>query len=266
MVTNNNNNEDSVSSDTIACMYARKFHIFTYEEEYESDSNGDRELYIKAFRLYKNKEKQSVTEILQEKSTFYKKSLIINVFQLLIGKGLFPASTSKQNKLQCFQTLKIGDYLFRSNTNFYGKDGGEWIDWVNVKWTIDDTNELILPSRLLLMIDVEKTEILNDYKIPVEKRQHCPLGNYWAIVKSAKREDTSITNNTRLATYYEMEEDIHLISCMNIVDPAFVINNRDYDGHDDIINRTEELSSIIAISPTDSWHTLFLTDVAFSVS
>ena len=266
MVTNDNNNEDSVSTDTIACMYARKFHIFTYEEEYESDSNGDRELYIRSFRLYKNKEKQSVREILEEKSTFYKKSLITNVFQLLIGKGLFPASNSKRNQLQCFQTLKIGDYLFRSSTNFYGKEGGEWIDWVNVKWTIDDTNDLILPSRLILLIDVEKTEILNDYKISPEKRPHCPLGNYWAIVKSAKRENTSITNNTRLATYYEMEEDIHLISCMNIVDPVFVINNRDYDRDDDIINRTEELSSIIAISPTDSWHTLFLTDVAFSVS
>ena len=266
MVPNDTTNEIGITTDTLLCMYAQNYHIFKHEEEYESDNNGDRQLYIRSSRIYKDKQKQSVTEPLEYNKGFYEKSLMENVFKLLIAKGLLPASNEHTRRLSCFQTLKRGEYIFRSNTNFYGNDGGEWIDWVNVKWTIDDTRDLIIPSRLILLIDVKKTEELNKHKIASGVATNCPKGNYWAIVKSAKCESSVIANHTRLATYYDMEEDIHLISCLSIIEPVFVISDRDYDRGADNINTNQQLSSIIAVKPTDSWHKLFMTDKAFEIS
>ena len=260
-VVMNSMNDANGQSAMPVCYYATGHQMFTYYDDYESDENADRELKQYISRVV-TKKKKSITQSLTS-TTLYNKTFIGDVFQLLHGIGVFPIN-NEIKKISSFQNLKIGGDIYRSSMAFYGKDGDEWLDWVNVKWKFDDGSESIIPCKILLLIDVDKTQMLNKHDMATTKRDTCPTGQYWAVVKSAKYKCPTTTNYSRIATYYEMENDIHLISCLNIDSPAYVIYDRDYHMISDPLMTTGELKRIVSISHGSDWSNIFMIDEVFN--
>ena len=253
-----NNIDADEQSATPVCFYTTGYQTFTYYDDYESDENADRQLqqYITREII---KKKTVVTESLTNNS-IYSKTFIGDVFQLLNGIGVFP-DNNEIKKISSFETLKIKGDIYRSSMSFYGD---EWLDWVHVKWSIGDDLQSIIPCKLLLFIDIDKTQQLNHHDINTTKRDTCPDGKYWAVVKSAKCKCAKTRSKSNIATYYEMENDLHLISCDNIESPAYVIYDRDYHMTSDPLQVTGELKRVISISHGTTWSNIFLIDDAFN--
>ena len=148
--------------------------------------------------------------------------------------------------------------------SYYGKDGDEWMDWVNVKWLFSDDTTHILPARILMFIDIDMTIKLNNHDVSNTRRTTCPDGRYWAVVKSTKCECPTTMNNSNIAKYYLMEDDIHVISCSNIVGPAYVINDRDYNMINDPCMNSGELQRIVYITNMSKWSEIFMINESFN--
>ena len=91
-----------------------------------------------------------------------------------------------------------------------------------------------------------------------------PVGRYWAVVKSTKCECLTTTNISNIAKYYLMEDDIHLISCLNIIGPAYVIHDRDYNMINDPCMSSGELKRVIHITNMSNWSEIFMIKEAFN--
>ena len=61
-----------------------------------------------------------------------------------------------------------------------------------------------------------------------------------------------------------MEDDIHVISCSNIVGPAYVINDRDYNMINDPCMNSGELIRIVYIHNMSQWSEIFMINEAFN--
>ena len=83
-------------------------------------------------------------------------------------------------------------------------------------------------------------------------------------MKSAKYICPTTTNYSKIATYYEMDNDIHLITCLTIDSPAHVTHDRDYHMISDPLMTTGELKRIISISHGSDWSNVFMIDEVFN--
>ena len=122
------------------------------------------------------------------------------------------------------------------------------MDWANVKWKFSDDTIQILPVQIVMFIDIERTIKLNNYDMSEIKCQTSSVGRYWAVVKSTKCKYPTTINESNIAKYYLMEDDIHMVSCLNIVGHANVIIDEDFDMIDDPLMSTGELECVITIS------------------
>ena len=243
------------------CIYIDGYQTFTYYHSYESDEHGDKNIDEYVCRLTTKKSKQ-IREVINHNCK-YDKSFICSVFKLLQGLGVIPNNDDTQ-KLSSFQCMKKQDNIYRSTMSFYGKDGNEWMDWVNVKWQFSDDTTQILPARILMFIDIMMTNKLNNNDLSQAQRTTCPVGRYWAVVKSAKCECSTTKNDSNIAKYYLMEDDIHLISCLNIVGPAYVIHDRDYNMIEDPCMISGTLKRVIHIKNISTWSDIFMSNDIFN--
>ena len=137
------------------------------------------------------------------------------------------------------------------------------MDWVNVSWKYNDDTVKIIPARIMMFINRDKTCEENNQNIECLSKT-CPPFHLWAIVRSCK--DTVSFNRresnfykSKLATYMDMEDELNIISCSNIHSPAYVLPDRDYSTDNDTIATIGNLKRVIVLKDRDTWSKLFLS-------
>ena len=234
---------------------------FHHVLDYDSDEHGDRHIQSSFTRTYVHKNK-SVTEMLCSDS-YYNESFMTNVFDLLSNLSLFPR-TNNEKTIASFQTLKRDEYIFRCSPKYHSsQNANEWMDWVNVSWKYNDDTVKIIPARIMMFINRDKTCEENNQNIECLSKT-CPPFHLWAIVRSCK--DTVSFNRresnfhkSKLATYMDMEDELNIISCSNIHSPAYVLPDRDYSTDNDTIATIGNLKRVIVLKDRDTWSKLFIS-------
>ena len=235
---------------------------FTQDEDYESNEEGDKHIALSYTRTYKKK-KREITEPLLSTS-FYNEVFMERIFKLLQSWNMF-SPTSSSHHIVSFQTLKRDDFIFRCSPNFYDTCNSEWMDWVNVSWQFDDGSVEILPAKILMFVHRDKSCEMNMTNIN-DLHDSSPQFHIWAIVRSCKA-DVSMSNRTqsfykcKFAKYFDLEDEINIISCDSIHEPAYVLPDRDYSSHSDNIMNDKNISRVIVLKKREKWSQLFLKQI-----
>ena len=195
-------------------------------------------------------------KIISKNDRIYNSEFMKVVFEKFNRMNFFKEDDIDENHIVTFGTFKKGGCIFRSTPEFYGKDDdNEWYDWVNIDWdestTLDDDEDEIrksYPAQLLMFIDIHETLKINGQKW--EHVKGCPHSQYIAIVKSAKESTLpdSERNDTKLATYFDLHDELYIIGIDNILSGAYVIYDRDYSAQTDPLLEHGKLSRIISIT------------------
>ena len=235
------------------------YQRFMYDEDYESDEEGEKHLEVSYMRTY-HKKKNEITERLLSES-FFNEEFMGRIFHLLQAWNMFSENT-KTKHIVSFQTLKRDDFIFRCSPNFYDSSNSEWMDWINVTWEYDEGVVKTLPSKILMFIDRDRTCQMNLTSIE-NLNPAAPQFHIWAVVKSCKP-SVSFTmreqnfHKCKLANYLDLEEEINIISCDSIHSPAYVLPDRDYSVDNDSITNHNYLKRVIVMKKKDIWSKLFV--------
>ena len=60
------------------------------------------------------------------------------------------------------------------------------------------------------------------------------------------------------AKYFDLENEINIISCDSIHSPAYVLPDRDYSVVDDSLNTTGIMNKVIVLKKREKWSQLFV--------
>ena len=248
------------STDTVVDLVASGYYTYAVSTTFEENEHGDNIPinvdYTKCRMFGKDTKTQKLNTNSHINSDFLKLT-----FDLLDKIGVFDEDTDTKS-LVTFTTLHKSGDIFRCSDSFYGTQLSEWFDWINVAWSYDNDDTTILPAKLLMFIDIDKTCHVNNVSKD-NLRQTCPPGKYWAVIKSAAKPPHNQKHHTdtlHLATHYNMYDQLSLVSCYNIESPAFVIYDRDYSNVTDQIKHTGTIQHAISITEAYKWAGIFMKD------
>ena len=235
------------------------YQRFTYDENYESDEDGDKQIEVSYTRTFYKNHKEITVMLLSD--SFFNEVFMARIFHIMGAWNMF-SDMSTTKHIVSFQTLKRDDFIFRCASNFYDKENNEWMDWVNVNWEYDDGSIQTLPAKILMFIDRDKSCKMNMTSINNIKHES-PQCHLWAVVRSSKV-DSSFTlrekqfHKCKLAKYFDLENEINIISCDSIHSPAYVLPDRDYSDNNDNVSNFGNIRRIIVIKKKEKWSQLFV--------
>jgi hypothetical protein len=217
----------------------------TYSFEFSTRDDGSNIIGIGDMRYSSGK--------LSSKNDFSKefRTTIVNV---LLNDQLFKRGRSTKesvkNSVVGFTKLIHGSQIYRADPNHYGCP---WFDWVNVKWESGSRVKLY-PAKVLMFLDLRQT----DFNVNMSHKD-CPSGNTILAIVLSAADDTHVAtrrkNRSRsrsrkvmgkiLKEYY-LEESPRVVSCTDIVGPAYVVPNTAHPGDDNYI-------SVIEVNERYTW-------------
>ncbi len=255
-----NNNVKSNEEGNMVDVVASGYYTYTVDTMFDQDEYTNKS-YEKILYTKSKGKKSTTNSTLVNNSSHIDKNFLKDVFVMLERMGMFEKQ-QKSKLISTFTMLNKSGIIFRCNEKFYDDQSSEWFDWIKVKWTYKNGITMTLPAKLLMLIDINMTCTIN--KTSKDRlRKTCPEGNYWAVIRSGQKPQNNQrhhTNKIKLVSYYNMYDQLSIVSTYNIESPAFVIYDRDYSMKNDTLIGNLTIQNAINIEDVSKWSDIFMND------
>ena len=189
--------------------------------------------------------------------------------RLYIGSPNIGGKVVNQSIVHGYTEITLNDNIYRCHP-FYANTGS-WYDWAYFKW---EGSEASIPARILMILDLSECEI--SYEVDFDEDEASDIAHVatiphltkdkWVVVKAAESPSVLASELTDdhftcdMITRIKLDEErIWLVPLLSLVNPCFVVYNRNYCDQMNNNDTCEHDSTAYIVKPMVEWSDCFLS-------